>query len=105
MADDPACAPQVVPAGSGFVDNGQDTDVVRNEGTVDLVTEVVSLVPAGSARRIDEPAPADCPALPYGWANAGGRAAALRRPVWLVTDGLAARSPRRRSEAGALRLQ
>src|SRR5436189_4576577 len=53
MADDPACAPTVVPAGSGFVDNGQDTHVVRNEGSVDLVTEVVSLVPAGFARRID----------------------------------------------------
>ena len=66
MADDPACAPQVVPAGSGFVDNGQDTHVVRNEGSIDLVTEVVSLVPAGSARRIDEPAPANCPTLPHG---------------------------------------
>jgi hypothetical protein len=65
-ADDPACAPHVVPAGSGFVDNGQDTHVVRNEGTVDLVTEVVSLVPAGFARRIDEPAPANCPSLTNG---------------------------------------
>jgi quercetin dioxygenase-like cupin family protein len=65
-ADDPACAPHVVPTGSGFVDNGQDTHVVRNEGTVDLVTEVVSLVPAGFARRIDEPAPASCPSLPNG---------------------------------------
>jgi quercetin dioxygenase-like cupin family protein len=65
-ADDPACAPHVVPTGSGFVDNGHDTHVVRNEGTVDLVTEVVSLVPAGFARRIDEPAPANCPALPNG---------------------------------------
>jgi quercetin dioxygenase-like cupin family protein len=60
MADDPACAPQVVQAGSGFVDNGHDTHVVRNEGSVDLVTVVVSLVPAGFARRIDEPAPANC---------------------------------------------
>jgi quercetin dioxygenase-like cupin family protein len=65
-ADDPTCAPHVVQAGSGFVDSGQDTHVVRNEGTVDLVTEVVSLVPAGFARRIDEPAPATCPALPNG---------------------------------------
>src|SRR4051812_17901682 len=65
-ADDPACAPHVVPAGSGFVDNGQDTHVVRNEGTVDLITEVVSLVPAGFARRIDEDAPANCPALRNG---------------------------------------
>ena len=65
-ADDPACAPHVVPAGSGFVDNGHDTHVIRNEGSVDLVTVVVSLVPAGFARRIDEPAPANCPALPNG---------------------------------------
>jgi hypothetical protein len=65
-ADDPACAPRVVLTGSGFVDDGQDTHVVRNEGTVDLVTEVVSLVPAGFARRIDEPAPASCPSLPNG---------------------------------------
>jgi quercetin dioxygenase-like cupin family protein len=60
MADDPACAPHVVTAGSGFVDNGHDTHVVRNEGNVDLVTVVVSLVPAGFARRIDEPSPGNC---------------------------------------------
>ena len=66
MADDPTCTPQVVSAGSGFVDNGHDTHVVRNEGSVDLVTVVVSLVPAGFARRIDEPAPANCPNLPNG---------------------------------------
>ena len=65
-ADDPACAPHVVPAGAGFVDNGQDTHVVRNEGSVDLITEVVSLVPTGFARRIDEDAPANCPALRNG---------------------------------------
>jgi len=33
---------------------------VRNEGSVDLVTVVVSLVPAGFARRIDEPSPGNC---------------------------------------------
>jgi hypothetical protein len=31
-----------------------------------IVTEVVSLVPAGFARRIEEPAPANCPSLPHG---------------------------------------
>jgi quercetin dioxygenase-like cupin family protein len=66
MADDPTCSPHVVQAGSGFVDDGHDTHVVRNEGTVDLVTVVVSLVPAGFARRIDQPAPANCPALQNG---------------------------------------
>jgi quercetin dioxygenase-like cupin family protein len=66
MADDPTCSPHVVPAGSGFVDAGHDTHVVRNEGSVDLVTVVVSFVPAGFGRRIDEPAPANCPALQNG---------------------------------------
>ena len=66
MKDDPTCSPDVVQAGSGFVDNGHDTHVVRNEGSVDLVTVVVSIVPAGFARRIDEPAPANCPNLPNG---------------------------------------
>ena len=64
MADDPTCSPHVVTTGSGFVDNGHDTHVVRHEGSVDLVTIVVSFVPAGFARRINEPAPANC--LPNG---------------------------------------
>ena len=66
LADDPSCAPVVVQAGTGFVDSGSDIHVVRNEGSVDLVTVVVSLVPAGFARRIEQPAPANCPALPNG---------------------------------------
>ncbi len=45
MADDPTCSPQVVQAGTGYV---------------------VSIVPAGFGRRIDEPAPANCPNLPNG---------------------------------------
>jgi quercetin dioxygenase-like cupin family protein len=65
-AGDPACRPHVVRTGSGFVDNGQDIHVVRNEGSVDLVTVVVSLVPAGFPRRIDQPAPSDCPSLSNG---------------------------------------
>jgi hypothetical protein len=40
--------------------------VVRNEGNVDLVTVVASLVPAGFQRRIDQPAPSNCPNLPNG---------------------------------------
>ena len=64
LADDPTCTPHVVPAGSGFVDSGGDVHVVRNEGSVDLVTVVVSLVPADAARRIDEPSPGNC--LPNG---------------------------------------
>ena len=61
LAADPTCTPHVVPAGSGFVDQGHDVHVVRNEGSVDLVTVVVSLVPAGFDRRIDEPSPGNCP--------------------------------------------
>jgi quercetin dioxygenase-like cupin family protein len=61
LADDPTCSPHVVPAGSGFVDQGSDVHVVRNEGSVDLVTVVASIVPAGFTRRIDEPSPGNCP--------------------------------------------
>lgn len=61
LAADRTCTPHVVPAGSGFVDQGHDVHVVRNEGSVDLVTVVVSLVPAGFGRRIDEPSPGNCP--------------------------------------------
>jgi quercetin dioxygenase-like cupin family protein len=61
LADDPSCTPHVVPAGSGFVDSGGEVHVVRNEGSVDLVTVVASLVPAGATRRIDEPDPGNCP--------------------------------------------
>jgi quercetin dioxygenase-like cupin family protein len=58
--DDPTCTPHVVQAGSGFVDQGGMVHIVRNEGSVDLVTVVASLVPAGAARRIDEPDPGNC---------------------------------------------
>lgn len=60
-ADDPTCTPHVVPTGSGFVDSGGMVHVVRNEGSVDLVTVVASLVPAGATRRIDQPDPGNCP--------------------------------------------
>jgi quercetin dioxygenase-like cupin family protein len=62
-ADDPSCTPEVVEAGSGFVDNGGDVHLVRNEGTVDAVVYVTSLVPRGAARRIDEPQPTSCPGI------------------------------------------
>ena len=61
LAADPTCAAHVVPTGSGFVDQGHDVHVVRNQGSVDLVMVVVSLVPAGFDRRIDEPNPGNCP--------------------------------------------
>ena len=60
-ADDPTCTGQVIEAGHGFVDNGGDVHVVRNEGSVPTVFYVSALVPAGFARRIDEPSPGNCP--------------------------------------------
>jgi quercetin dioxygenase-like cupin family protein len=60
-ADDPTCTAEVVPTGSSFVDPGGDVHVVRNEGSVDLVNVVITLVPRGAARRIDEPNPGNCP--------------------------------------------
>ena len=60
LAADPTCTGHVVSAGSGFVDNGGDVHLVRNEGSVETVVFVTSLVPAGVGRRIDEPKPANC---------------------------------------------
>ncbi|HEV8471031.1 MAG TPA: cupin domain-containing protein [Candidatus Limnocylindria bacterium] len=62
-ADDPTCTPTVVQAGSGFVDNGGDVHLVRNEGSIETVVYVMSLVPRGAARRIDEPQPSNCPSI------------------------------------------
>jgi quercetin dioxygenase-like cupin family protein len=59
--DDPSCTPHAFAAGSGFVDDGGDVHIVRNEGSVDAVVYVTSLVPRGAARRIDEPSPGNCP--------------------------------------------
>jgi quercetin dioxygenase-like cupin family protein len=58
--DDRACTPHVIAAGSGFVDDGGDVHVVRNEGSVEAVVYVTSLVPQGAGRRIDEPSPGTC---------------------------------------------
>ena len=59
--DDPTCTPQVIPAGSGFVDDGGDVHLVRNEGSIETDVYVTSLVPRGAARRIDEPSPGNGP--------------------------------------------
>jgi hypothetical protein len=57
----PDCTPQdygpTSPLGSTFTDEGHDLHLVRNNGTVDVDVYVVSFVPAGFARRIDEPNP------------------------------------------------
>jgi hypothetical protein len=63
-ADDPMCTPTVYHAGESFTDIGcGDVHLIRNEGSVNAVTVVVQIVPAGAPRRIDEPAPGNCPAI------------------------------------------
>ena len=61
LGADPKCRPHRVPAGSTFVDEGKAVHIVRNEGTTDLVTVVVSFVPRDSPRRIDQADPGNCP--------------------------------------------
>ena len=61
MGADRTCTPRRFAAGSGFVDRGLDVHLVRNEGLRDLVTVVVSFVPRGAERRIDEANPGNCP--------------------------------------------
>jgi len=62
-ADDPKCAPQVVEAGFGFVDGGGDVHIVRNEGSIETVVYVMSLVPHGATRKIDQPQPSNCQSI------------------------------------------
>ena len=59
-ADDPTCTAELISAGRGFVDEGGAVHVVRNETASEVVVVVTSIVPAGAARRIDEPAPSHC---------------------------------------------
>lgn len=59
--DDPTCTPQVFPAGTGFVDEGDGhVHILRNEGSVAAETVAVQLLPAGAVRRIDAPDPGHC---------------------------------------------
>jgi quercetin dioxygenase-like cupin family protein len=59
-ADDPDCTAQSYSAGSGFVDQGGDVHVVRNEGDVEAVVYVTSIIPKGAGRRIDSLDPGTC---------------------------------------------
>ncbi len=62
--DDPSCTPHVYSAtgANSFVDvGGGDVHLIRNEGTEEARTVVVQFVPTGAARRIDAPAPGNCP--------------------------------------------
>jgi len=51
----------VFAAGSRFVDEGGDVHLVRDEGSIETVVYVTSLVPSGAPQRIDEPSPGNCP--------------------------------------------
>jgi hypothetical protein len=60
-ADDLTCAPSIVPAGHGFVEAGDHVHILRNEGGVEAKWTTTSIRPAGSAGRIDQPNPGNCP--------------------------------------------
>jgi Cupin domain len=60
--DDKSCTGHQYTAGQGFVDSGKDVHNLRNEGDVPAETVAVQLLPQGTAsRRIDQPAPGNCP--------------------------------------------
>jgi quercetin dioxygenase-like cupin family protein len=61
FADDPTFTPEVYPAGTGFVVEGGDVHIFRNEGDTNLELTVLLLVPHGAPPRIDEPAPPGAP--------------------------------------------
>jgi quercetin dioxygenase-like cupin family protein len=62
VGDDPACTPHVYAAGAGFVDpGGTDVHLLRNETSAPAETIAVQLLPGGADRRIDAPAPGNCP--------------------------------------------
>jgi quercetin dioxygenase-like cupin family protein len=61
-AEDPNCTPTIITAGHGFVEPGNHIHLLRNEGTVDAKWTTTAIRPAGSAARIDQPAPSgNCP--------------------------------------------
>jgi quercetin dioxygenase-like cupin family protein len=63
-AADRTCTPQTYTVGQSFTDIGcGDIHNIVNNTAAEAKTVVVQLVPAGQPRRIDEPAPGNCPAL------------------------------------------
>ena len=53
-ASDPTCTPIIYTAGQSFTDIGcGDVHLIRNEGSVNAVTVVVQIVPAGQPRRAE----------------------------------------------------
>jgi quercetin dioxygenase-like cupin family protein len=60
--DDPTCTPKVYTAGQGFVDpGGGHVHILRNETNLHAETVAIQLVPKDAPRRIDMPAPGNCP--------------------------------------------
>ena len=60
--DDPTSTPIVYTAGQSFVDpGGSHVHILRNEGSVSAETIAVQIVATGAPRKIDEPAPGNCP--------------------------------------------
>ncbi|MFL6851654.1 MAG: cupin domain-containing protein [Sphingomicrobium sp.] len=57
---DPLCSPTTYHAGDGFVDYGDHAHLLKNESGAAAETVAVQFLPAGAARRIDEPAPTNC---------------------------------------------
>ena len=62
VGDDPSCTPHAYSAGSTFVDEGgTDVHILRNESGAQAETLAVQLIPSTAGRRIDMPAPGNCP--------------------------------------------
>lgn len=60
--DDPTCTGHVYHAGEGFLDPGDGhVHILRNESGAPAETIAVQVLPAGAVRRIDVPAPGNCP--------------------------------------------
>jgi len=63
-AADRTCTPKTYTVGQSFTDIGcGDIHNIVNNTAAEAKTVVVQIVPAGQPRRIDEPAPGNCPAL------------------------------------------
>jgi quercetin dioxygenase-like cupin family protein len=60
--DDPSCTPTRYRAGEGFVDQGGDhVHLLRNETDAPAETVAIQFLPKDATRRIDAPAPGNCP--------------------------------------------
>ena len=61
-ADDPSCTPKLYRAGEGFVDPGDGhVHLLRNETDAPAETVAVQILPKDATRRLDAPAPGNCP--------------------------------------------